>query len=483
MKDKLCQYARPVLVSLFVAGFALQVVFAGYWAFTNGNNVQEFYDTSFYLKSAGMYGLDAWHLPGYVMVINIAQTVFGFLGDGYVWGVYLFQTLFSLFIFTEAIRSLGLHFFKKEIPYKVAVLFGLYIVTVPIIWQMQFALLPDAICLAASCILFAKSLELTADRAKFRWDCLYVIAGGLLVTATYDRYAFYGAFLWSLFCCIYVFADRFMIHPNSKRKLGTAGCIPVLLLLACVIHVLYPGAVKSEVNQATGLQGVVANSVSYSPEADLMHRFTLYEQKEASAFYGEVLQKYFDDGYFAEYEDTQEGLFYVAAPLMEKELGSREAKKLFMEMNLTGFRQNWTGHLVQMWKEVTGYVFMPVSAVKYMYNAANSKYGYNYTRMWEREPVLTRDYMHTGMNGVLIFTLAAVTIALIGGIKNKKKGKKILFSAVTGLGAILVFTLPAMIFDTMCYDYRIGLFSLCLWLFASILTMTGLLKKGDLKNG
>lgn len=444
-------WCKRILMSVWLAAFLLQLVLAVCWAVQNWNCVQEFYDTKIYIDGIINRTTDGWHLPGYSVLLFVIRKFFGFVKAEYIPGVYMFQVLFSLFCFTEGLRSLVKAWTGRHLSYLYAVLAGIYILTLPTIWQMQFALLPDAMCLAATCILAVKLLEMIRDPLKFRWDCLYVVAGALLLTGTYERHYFYGCLVLTICFGFAAVISKIKTFKGLKKEWKTAVFLPAVIVIVTFATMLYPRAI-----------GIAGPYPSYSITADFMRRTVVPYVTETSKDANEEWSAYITPELVKAHEDSEIGFYTAILPSIEQRTAPAQ-DSVYADLILYSMKRNGADILSRFVKETAGYLVAPFSNVKYIYAAGNSHYGYNFSRMWLQAPKLTGMYMRVGTIGFALVVTTGIACAIFLSIKDKKYFKNLLRTLLLSLSAIVCITVPLALFATRMYDYRLSLFAQCVW--------------------
>ena len=155
MGKKLKKWLEIIAMAVITGICLVQVLYAVVWAVRNGNNVQDFYDTAVYLDSALTLQSDGWRLIGYSLILK----VFLPFGKSFSVALYLGQCAIGILCFTQVIRSFVKLFWGEQLSFLKALPVAVYIITIPIIWQMQFAVLPDALCLSFSLLLCSGLME------------------------------------------------------------------------------------------------------------------------------------------------------------------------------------------------------------------------------------------------------------------------------------------------------------------------------------
>lgn len=437
--------------------FGVQLVYALVWAFRNGNNIQDFYDTAIYIKSAVTMSGDGWRLLGYSVILHLFLGMQQWLGDSYVVPLYLMQGCVSLLCFAQGCKTFAELWLQKKISYNKMLFPALYILTLPVIWQMQFAVLPDALCLALTVLLFSKMAECLWDYRTLRWDAVLIMLGCLLMIGILHRHYFYGAVL---LCFISV---MIMLLRSCKKKYRTRESFLMAgITLVCVSIT----AVLSFTMNAKGIEN--ENYAKYSLTADMWDTFVYPNIQEDYAQYPQTVKDVLPQAYVDEYGSYYEyNMSYIASVIENAD--PDHAEEIYLEMIQTGLSLHGKEKAVGMAKEGISYVLFPAGMIKYMYFNGNSLYGHNIMKMYETAPKLTIDYMHIGMNGLGIVTVLGLLMFVMNMISDKKhyihKAHVLLYCAL----GVFVFICPVMIFSMIGFDYRVGIFSAFIWAMLALL--------------
>lgn len=467
MSNQGVKWLKLICKALFAGIGIVQCVYAILWAIANGNNVQDFYDTALYISNAELLISDGWRLAGYSVFIRFFMLFEGVFGVSYVVLLYLTQACIALICFAEGIRSISRMISGKVMKFSQAILPAIYILTVPIIWQMQFAILPDALALSLVVLLFAKILQLQQDPKQFCWNCLPVIFGALLLLGVLHRHYFYGA--W---CLLVIEAVVLLFRQiGKKHRIGKAFWASCVLILFAIFT---PIMVKA-VNNAVPKEDVYA---TYSIEADLLSRFVYPNLSSDFYAYSEEIKSIIEGYTIPVAGGAHEYYMNGIGPMIENS-NLQEAPAIYREMVETGWILHKEEFAKNIVKETVSYLLMPIAMVKYMYYSGVSLYGHNYTKMYEMEPILTAEYMHVSMNGLLAVCILGIMMYLFDFFADKEAKKQRVLTLLHGLVSIVCVTVPLMLFAVARFDYRIGLFSTFIWAGFSIVTILEHRSKGD----
>ena len=90
MIDKILKWFRIGCMAICTGIAVVQVIYAILWAIGNGNNIQDFYDSSIYLANANSLTSDGWRLIGYSLFLKVFRLAEFVIKDYYVLLIYLF---------------------------------------------------------------------------------------------------------------------------------------------------------------------------------------------------------------------------------------------------------------------------------------------------------------------------------------------------------------------------------------------------------
>lgn len=451
MAKNIRKWLKISCLAIFTGISVIQILYAILWAVQNGDNVQDFYDTALYLERAETLTSDGWRLVGYSCILSIFLWLQKIIGENYVIVLYLFQAVISLLCFTKGCRSLTKLFLKEAISFKKALIPAGYILTLPIVWQMQFAVLPDAICVSLVVLLFATLVDLLCEKAKKRWDCVSIACGVLLLLGVLHRHYFYGAM-----CLVGMTVLIMLIRLVSKRYRSFKMAIVSIVL---VVFVIVTPIVTTLANNSVPKAGTYA---TYSLEADLWKRFVFPDLLDNYPHYTERIVAIIPEYVAAACAEHYEYYMNSVGPMIEIN-NSEEAKSIYFELARIGFALYRQEMIEGTIKEAIAYSFMPLAMEKYMYGNGDSLYGHNYTKMYEMNPKVTADYMHIGMNGFFVISILGMIMFIVNFVVNKEHRKNMFLAIVYAAMSILCVTMPMMFFYFMKFDYRLGLFSTFIW--------------------
>ncbi len=461
MINKILKWIRISCMAICAGIFFVQLVYAFLWSANNGNNIQDFYDTSIYLGNATLLKSDGWRLIGYSLFVRLFMLTEGILGSYYVILLYVSQVIISLLCYAQGCKTLVKLLFEKDIQLKWMLVPATYIVTIPVIWQMQFAILPDAVCMAITVLLFSILGECLWSYKSFLWKKLLVEGGLLLLLGFLHRHYFYAGILLTIMVLLIVLLRSMKRKYRNKEVLFTVlvmvGCVSATSVVSCIGNAVIPKA------------GTYA---TYSASADLWKRFVYPDIYENYPHYTERIVAIIPDYVAKACDEHYEYYMNSLIPMIEN-MNPEDAESICFEVARIGFALHREEMIKGSVKEGISYAFMPLAMEKYMYNNGNSLYGYNFTRMYDVCPNIASDYMHIGMNGFCLLSMFGALMCIMEFWVDKKHNRSRFLTLAYCAGNIICVTIPIMFFAIMKFDYRIGLFSVFIWGMVTLINIFG----------
>lgn len=434
------------------AGIALvQFIYAVLWAINNGNNIQDFYDTSIYIANAKSFVSDGWRLIGYSVYVRLFMILEFVFGKNYVLLIYISQLIISLFSYAYGCKTLVKMILKKDVKLKWLLIPALYILTIPVVWQMQFAILPDAICVASIVLIFSLLGECLWNAKDFMWKKMIAVGFLLVITGFMHRHYLYAG-IALVAAILFIFLLRLLKKRNREKKL-------LFIMLALVMCILSASVISNVGNSVIPKSG---SYVEYSLSVDLWKRFLYPNLHENYPYYTDSIRNVLPEYVAIECDEQYEYYMNHMGPMIA-DMYPEEAEQVYWELAKSGFDLNKGVIIKRTVKESIAYAFMPLAMEKYMYNNGNSLYGYNFTRMYEKCPNLTSDYMHIGMNGFFGITVIGVLMYILDTIVNSEQRRKNILSLLYCAMSVIGVSASLMVFSFAKFDYRIGIYSTIVW--------------------
>lgn len=458
---------KKVYIAIFAGVASIQLIYALCWSFKNINCIQNFYDTSIYLESAISGAGDGWRLLGYSTIIRIFMQLDVLVGQKYIIFIYLFQVLCSLLCYAYGFLRITKVLYGKSVSFINALLISTYVITIPIIWQMQFAILPDALCMCLVVLLFTALTNILNINGKFVYGNILIVGGSLLLLGVLQYHYFYGAL-----CLMLIAIIAYLVCIICRKNYKKINLWTILILMALIITCpLCTNAVNKTVPKSV-------TYATHSIEAEFLRRFVYPNLVENYAHYTERITCIIPE-YVAEICDDNLEYYYNSIGPMIENNNPAEAEEIYFELARIGYALHKREIINEGVKEAVAYTLMPIAMEKYMYSNGDSLYGHNYSKMYNVAPRLSADYMHIGMNGFMLVCIIGGIIWILEAIKEKRITIIYCLKMAWGLVAIWCVTFPQMLFSVSKFDYRIGLFSVFIWSIFAVGNICGKRLKDD----
>lgn len=393
----------------------LQTILAAVWAFQNFTTIQAFEESRIYLSMAeGMYS-DGFRLIGYPLFLRLCMWLGGVMKVPYTIFVYLLQLIIVNALVDKGMAAFLRGIVGRKVSTRHVAAITALAVTNPFVWQMIFAVLPDAFCfgltfyLLGNMFLWMKKKE--ADTTIFA----IVTFAALLVLSLLERKAFWVS-LTSVICFIIIgWIRTARNYGKTKEKPSPARfLVPVAGMIICLsVAVMVNGAIKKNT--------AAKDSMDYSLEADAMKRFVYpnladgyiyYSEEFKAQISNETLQKIQSAG-LTEYYDT-------LGPAMVKVWGNQRTVKMCRMLNTESAKYRKTFLLKSVAKDWFAGTFSPFVLAKRTYPFGDSVNPLYLNLMWTKAPTLTLLYMNVGRWGFPV----CIILLLAGGILCLPKSGK-----------------------------------------------------------
>lgn len=460
-RDKYNRIVKRVSLTIFAATFVLQLCLAIWWTISCGFGTNGFYETDKYINLA-QEGLGSdMFLYGYVSLIRFAMKLGAIFKCPYEGFIYFIQLAVTFISFAETIKNVSRSRTVKELP-KVNVCLGAcFIMTIPVIWHLQFRILPDAICLSLTVLIASKLYALFFNPGKFQWDVLYILAGGLILLGITDRHYFYAVILMTVFTCLLIFIRQIWKKLRCKQNAAIAGLTIVIILFSAFIS---DKTISISVKQTT------QKEATYSLSRELLNRFVYPYLPDAYNSISEENKEFVTDPETGKNIISSKSMRFTYdymnskfIPKLEEYVGKEKSAEIYREMADVIFTGNTRTIVKKTLKELISYELMPFAMPRYIYDNADSFYGSELYDFWGENPVCGDIYMKSGMNGFLLAAAFLLVVTIGSVIVDKSRRLAIIRKALVVLSGLFVFNFTMCILSVQKFDYRIGAFSVCIW--------------------
>lgn len=405
----------------------IQILAGVAWVVANFGSFQEFWESLELKEISHTLLTDEYVGILYPVLIKVTGLVSGVTKIPY----YLF--LYGLQI---AVQFTALQMLLKEIPYRCWMV--LWIMTIPAVAQINLAVLPQS--LAVSMLLLCIHYCMNEN-----WlvSAVFWLLAGLLI----PEYLLFGAGLygiWLLGRCI---------KENDHRKRTICMGITGILIVSLSAGIIDNLTVES---YSRGRMSRTAASMA-------LHRAVWPNFSGYQYFWNNDIKNLFTSEDLMEIDRNPYNVSTQFGYLMEKEYGAEKAESAYWYMAKESFRIGTRSVVEGITQDFILYGMSPFVLIWNLRGAGVSFCGWNYSRMSQNTPVLTRYYAYYAGNAFLILFILSMLYCLTGKRGRRFASgnlKKLLISAgILSLVMSIWYTLSA----TGMQDYKNAVFISVSW--------------------
>ncbi len=412
------------------------------WAVGNFTAVPAFSESGIFLDLASSLATDGFHLIGYVLLTALFSKA--------VPALYLVQFLLVLSLVYKGSAAFLRASLGTKIPQKNVWMLTLLIMTNPFLWQLLFAILPDALAFGLGFyataymflffrkrkeekqeIFFAASLFALTILGFIQWKGFWITVttcGGLLIGTWFST-------LWK-------------VTKQAKRFWHST--LRIVILGICVSGVLF---INAELKKMTYQEGYMP----YSLSADAMKRFVYPNLDRDYPVYTEEFKTGISEEFILEAERSgeEEAYYKVLGSGMEQCFGAEKTASLCRMMDRTSLLSDTKQLIKGALKEGFAGVFAPFVLSREKYPFGDSVTPYNLNVLWEKQTVMSDLYVSAGRIGYPL----CIGILLLGGIIcNVEEGKRRLAANLKN-SLFYILVIIQTVFGAIClsipeFDYR-----------------------------
>ncbi len=425
VEEKGLRLIKNTIMGLLWIGMTVQIILGAAWIIGNLPAQGLFPDTAYYLKAAAGGARDEYVGVLYPLLVRILW------GIGSLWGIGGEWLLSLLQLGAAALCGFGflsLCDIGGGFPGWKKILGTSYLVTIPLCVQWHLTILPRSFVGSLTFLLLGVCIRnFLEDQAHgARRICQSAVIWVILTWLDPDAWWLGGILV--LFVVIGFLARHRgrkgaktqgdMTRGKGAKAQGDMARGKGVILLGVLAVVLTAGLVAQGGNRLfrePGCNGRIQRSLGSA----LVSRFVWPNFGKNYFFWPDEIK---------EIMTPEEGAAYLAddvgrvfGPLAEKAYGKERANELYWEMALQCFG-NRTKEVASAIKEdFLSYLFLPWRVYAQLHGMGLSYSGWNYSKMLEKTPLLSKRYMDYGL---LSFQIGFWCVALLAGISvyEKRKG-------------------------------------------------------------
>lgn len=401
----------------------IQIALGVIWGVCNLAKVPAFEESRELLAMSKTLVADDYTGPLYLLLLRGCSMMTDLLGISV--GVFLYPVqllvaylCYEYFLHKVVFREQGQRLrVRKQMPFYVG-----FILTIPMVLQVHMAVLPYSIASSLLVALMAKMIWLCVFETKekkadaiqvavlwicsalicpdYEWLCGFCVAGGVL---------WYG-----------------VVHKHLCGRVMLGGLVAVLCIAGGNAFLQTP---RSNGKMQKSVEGTLLRSVVWPNFVEL------------SFFWPEEVRANWTTEDLMLISMMPERVSAEFGPVMEQKLGVKEAHRVYREMIMQTIKVNTRDVITGMGQEAVAYLCPPVSVKVQLQGAGESYTGWNYGRMKDYAPKVTRYYVECALSA-WIYLLVAAGCLCICRIQPKQwqpKGKKSRFYGTLVYVSIMIF--------------------------------------------
>lgn len=397
---KILKDIRYIWMGAFALLMTVQVVLGIGWMAANIGHLPLFEETFMMVEAAGGGKMDEYMGILYPLMIRLAFGIEKILHIPYYVLLYILQMVSAAYAIKYMLdysgRFLGC---GKQKTVKTVLIIG-YLLTFPQLLQLHFAVLPYSLAMSVGLVLICDGLLYLRYTEKFCGKVLIRICG-----------------LWLL---------EMMLLPDYKWLAGVfVLCVLITgfvknrqwrgrILISILCTVLCFGVVEKS-TQMPGSLGRVQKSVG----AVFLARFVWPNFVTCSFFWPEEVQETFDIEELMNITKYAEDVGTQFGYIMDEKYGRKAANAIYLEMAEIAFEVDTKQQLQSLGRDYIAYLCPQISFQQQSADNYGALLGWNYGRMQEQAPVLTKYYINCSFAGWNVMC-GAVLLLLMNMIYRKR---------------------------------------------------------------
>ncbi len=389
---------------LFVLLMLAQILPGIGWAVRNIGHLAMFEETSLLLKSAENLVIDEYMGILYPVLIALAKGVTKVLPVPYYSLLYIVQLGMALFASVYMLKFTGWIKGKARSRKLMTALAAGYFLTFPLLLQLHMAVLPYSLAMSIAVILICDGFYYLRNTDGFSGRALIRLCGlWLLDVLLVPDYS------WLLG----IFTGGVLLRVLLKNKIWRMRILTALLSTVLCFGVI------STTTQTPGSMGRIQKSLG----ASMVSRFVWPYFGWNSFFWDEKITDLLDDKELTFISKYPEEVIYNFGPVLEEKYGREAADDIYWDMAAVSFNLGTKQALIDLGRDFAAYLCPPAALQNQMESNTSSLLAWNYGRMQEEAPVLTKYYVRVSAIGWNVMCLFGGLLILQLVLSEKRKIK------------------------------------------------------------
>lgn len=379
----------------------IQIALGVIWGVCNLTKIPAFEESSELIAMSGKLVADEYTGYLYLLLIRGTTMVAEFFCASV--GVFLYPVqliiayvCYEYFLHKVVFREQGQRLLRRKwAPFYLG-----FILTIPMVLQVHMAVLPYSVASSLFVALMANIICLCVSEEKEKKaDVIRIGLLWILSALICPDYA------WLCGICVVVGMVWYLLkHKHFCGKLALTALVSILCICGCNTLLQTPGS---------------NGKMQKSPEGVLLRSVVWPNFVELSFFWGEEVHENWTMEELMLISMAPERVTEEFGPVMEQKLGVKEARRVYREMIKQTIKVNTRDVLMGMGQEALAYLCPPVAVKVQLQGVGESYTGWNYGRMKDYAPQVTKYYVECALSA-WIYMLVAAGLLCICRIRPKQ---------------------------------------------------------------
>ena len=370
----------------------IQILFSCIWMVCNVNVIPLFGDSHEYIRLSQTFELDEYRTILYPLILRVAMKLQSWTHIPYHSIVFVGQTLLCFFCMYYVVHTFAKLLQLEQFGIVKKAFISFYLISIPMITFMNFAILPDSIALSMLCLIVAQCIRIFRAET-FRWQEIVCLFFAFLAEALIRADRVYSCGLFILIFCV------IMLVKKKGR----------VFVLSSAITVLVVGMISFCVNSATQKPGFY-NRVSTSAAFVLLDRVVWPNMAANYDDYSDEIRENISLEEAQHFDEHNNNVMYYLAPLLEERVGHARAEEMYKEMAGVVLRNQGGKVLYDITDDFLGFLFAPTTAYLSYHGKVETNNGWNLHCCSSKTPKLVDQYVRSYnlLFGVVLFICAII---------------------------------------------------------------------------
>lgn len=389
------KHLKEIIVITIYILMGIQIALGMLWGITNLGKVPVFQESKELIDMSRTLVADEYTGYAYPLLIRGVSMAAGWFRlpmCGILYVIQLFaayhcyESFLRLVVFREqGNKLLG----RKRMSFYIA-----FIMTVPMILQVHLAVLPYSLASSLFVALLAKIADVCLrEEGERKNDGIQIIC------------------LWigsSMICLDYLWLSGAAVVSGVIWYAVTHKKVAGRMVLAVLISVLSINGLNT-VLLTPGSSGKIQKSV----EGVLLRSVVWPKFLELSFFWEPQVREVWDSHELMQICVSPEKVTYEFGPVMDRVLGKEEANRIYADMIKKTLKIDTANVLLGLGQDGVAYLCPPISVKIQLQGIGDSYTGWNYGRMKDYTPRITKYYVEYALNAWMYFMVAAGVLWLL----------------------------------------------------------------------